>query len=95
MPDGTVSCMGRGAGNCALELLLGFLRNPKVQPVPHLEVYRAVHGSAQAREMQYGAMMCHTHADQNAESASREAIDFIKNERHDYADMYSYLMYRE
>mgnify|MGYP000469660040 FL=1 len=25
----------------------------------------------------------------------REAIDFIKNERHDYADMYSYLMYRE
>ena len=29
MLDGTVSSMGRGAGNCAMELLLGFLRIPK------------------------------------------------------------------
>ena len=27
--DATVSGMGRGAGNCATELLLGFLKNPK------------------------------------------------------------------
>lgn len=27
--DATASGMGRGAGNCAMELLLGFLRNPK------------------------------------------------------------------
>ena len=27
--DATVAGMGRGAGNCALELLLGFLKNPK------------------------------------------------------------------
>ena len=27
--DATVNGMGRGAGNCALELLLGFLKNPK------------------------------------------------------------------
>ena len=27
--DATVQGMGRGAGNCALELLLGFLKNPK------------------------------------------------------------------
>ena len=27
--DATYASMGRGAGNCAMELLLGFLRNPK------------------------------------------------------------------
>ena len=27
--DGTINGMGRGAGNCPLELLLGFLKNPK------------------------------------------------------------------
>mgnify|MGYP002515308011 CR=1 FL=1 len=27
--DGTVSGMGRGAGNCYMESLLGFLKNPK------------------------------------------------------------------
>ena len=27
--DGTYLAMGRGAGNCAMELLLGFLKNPK------------------------------------------------------------------
>ena len=32
--DATVSGMGRGAGNCYLESLLGFLRNPKYNLVP-------------------------------------------------------------
>jgi 4-hydroxy 2-oxovalerate aldolase len=27
--DGTMAGLGRGAGNCPMELLLGFLRNPK------------------------------------------------------------------
>ncbi len=33
--DATMSGMGRGAGNCAMELLLGFLKNPKydIKPV--------------------------------------------------------------
>ena len=33
--DATVDGMGRGAGNCSLELLLGFLKNPnyKVEPI--------------------------------------------------------------
>ena len=32
--DGTMAGMGRGAGNCAMELLLGFLRNPKFKMRP-------------------------------------------------------------
>jgi 4-hydroxy 2-oxovalerate aldolase len=32
--DATMGGMGRGAGNCAMELLLGFLRNPKFKLRP-------------------------------------------------------------
>ncbi len=36
--DGTLYGLGRGAGNCPTELLLGFLKNPKLDLVPVLEV---------------------------------------------------------
>lgn len=36
MTDGTVMGMGRGAGNCSLEGLLGFLKNPKYDIAPVL-----------------------------------------------------------
>lgn len=35
--DVTVSGLGRGAGNCPMELLVGFLKNPKYKLVPVLE----------------------------------------------------------
>ncbi|GGD47025.1 hypothetical protein GCM10012288_21580 [Malaciobacter pacificus] len=35
--DATVSGLGRGAGNCNLELLLGFLKNPKYKLTPVLK----------------------------------------------------------
>lgn len=35
--DSTVSGMGRGAGNCATEQLLGFLKNPKYNIIPILK----------------------------------------------------------
>ena len=35
--DATIANMGRGAGNCPLELLLGFLRNPKFKIRPVLK----------------------------------------------------------
>jgi 4-hydroxy 2-oxovalerate aldolase len=35
--DATINGMGRGAGNCALELLLGFLKNPRFDIRPVLE----------------------------------------------------------
>lgn len=36
--DGTLYGLGRAAGNCPLELLLGFLKNPKFDIVPILDV---------------------------------------------------------
>lgn len=35
--DGTLYGLGRGAGNCPLELLVGFLKNPKFNLAPVLE----------------------------------------------------------
>ena len=35
--DGTYAGMGRGAGNCAMEALLGFLRNPKYNVYPVIQ----------------------------------------------------------
>lgn len=35
--DATINGMGRGAGNCPLELLIGFLKNPKFRLRPILE----------------------------------------------------------
>ena len=36
--DGTIYGIGRAAGNCPLELLLGFLKNPKFDIRPILEL---------------------------------------------------------
>jgi 4-hydroxy 2-oxovalerate aldolase len=36
--DATMAGLGRGAGNCPMELLLGFLRNPKFKLRPVLQL---------------------------------------------------------
>jgi len=35
--DVTISGLGRGAGNCPMELLIGFLKNPKYKMMPVLK----------------------------------------------------------
>jgi 4-hydroxy 2-oxovalerate aldolase len=40
MLDGSMAGLGRGAGNCPVELLLGFLHNPKFRLRPVLECIR-------------------------------------------------------
>ena len=35
--DCTISGLGRGAGNCPMELLIGFLKNPKYKQLPVLK----------------------------------------------------------
>ena len=39
MLDATMAGLGRGAGNCPMELLIGFLHNPKYQPSPRAQMH--------------------------------------------------------
>lgn len=89
--DATYMSMGRGAGNCAMELLLGFLKNPKynVQPVfKFIEdnmLTLKENGPKWGYDLPYlmtGLLNQHP----------RTAIQFIKENRSDIADFYNELM---
>lgn len=85
--DATYSSMGRGAGNCAMELLLGFLRNPKYEVLPVLQfIQKHINklrddGVVWGYDLQYlmtGLLNQHP----------RTAIKFTKDGRKDYAEFY-------
>lgn len=92
--DATYSEMGRGAGNCAMELLLGFLRNPKYDIYPviqfiekHMKKLRA-DGVVWGYDLQYlmtGLLNQHP----------RTAIQFTKDKRTDYADFYNEIVVQD
>ena len=85
--DATYASMGRGAGNCAMELLLGFLRNPKYNVYPaiqfvdsHMNKLKA-EGVVWGYDLQYlmtGLLNQHP----------RAAIQFTKEKRTDYTELY-------
>lgn len=85
--DVTVQGMGRGAGNCAMELLLGFLKNPKYKLftlLKFIENYMLPlkeSGVVWGYDVQYmltGQMNRHP----------REAINFTNAKRKDYLEFY-------
>ncbi len=85
--DGTYSGMGRGAGNCYIESLLGLLRNPKYSIYPAIRFVEEEipklrkAGAAWGYDLQYlvtGILNQHP----------RAAIAFTKDKRHDYSEFY-------
>lgn len=85
--DATYASMGRGAGNCAMELLLGFLRNPKYNVYPayqFVDKYMNAlkrEGTVWGYDLQYlmtGLLNQHP----------RSAIQFTKDGRTDYTEFY-------
>ena len=54
--DATIFGFGRGAGNCHTEMLLGFLRNPKFDVRPIIEVIQE-HILPLRREIEWGPMI--------------------------------------
>ena len=89
--DGTVSGMGRGAGNCHMESLLSLLRNPKYRISPILDFSAAEMpkiketGATWGFDIPYmltGALNIHPSS----------AIKFIKDGRTDYSEFYKELL---
>lgn len=83
--------MGRGAGNCAMELLLGFLKNPKYNLyslLTFLEKYilpLKESGVVWGYDVQYmltGQLNRHP----------REAMSFTADKRQDYCEFYKGLL---
>ncbi len=89
--DATVSGMGRGAGNCYMELLLSFLRNPKYNKMAIMNfvekqmVKLKEEGAVWGYDIPYlltGILNAHPSS----------AIQFIKDKRKDYAMFYQDLL---
>ena len=92
--DATISSMGRGAGNCPMELLISFLQNPKYNII-HILKFIEKHiprlieqGAVWGYDIQYlltGRFNLHPSS----------AIEFTKNKRSDYSKFYSELLDKE
>ena len=89
--DATVSGMGRGAGNCFLESLLAFLKNPKYNLMPIMEFVEKdmlqlkAEGAVWGYDIPYlmtGVLNSHPSS----------AIKFIKENRTDYKNFYQELL---
>lgn len=92
--DATVCSMGRGAGNCAMELLLGFLKNPKYNIFPILKFIEKHMTKLKADGVVWGYDIQYLLTGRLNQHPSA-AIDFTKDKRSDYAEFYQYLLDRE
>ncbi|MCM1106725.1 MAG: aldolase catalytic domain-containing protein [Blautia sp.] len=89
--DATMMSMGRGAGNCAMELLLSFLKNPKYNIFPVLKFIEEHmlplrdSGAVWGYDIPY---LLTGHLNQHPSAA----IDYTKENRTDYAAFYTDLL---
>lgn len=89
--DGTVCGMGRGAGNCSLENLLGFLKNPRYRLDPALRFIEKHMLAIRESGVQWGydiPYMLTGLLDQHP----RTAISAVKKKDTAYADFYQMLL---
>lgn len=85
--DATYASMGRGAGNCAMELLLGFLRNPKYKTYPAIQFVEQYMNKLKADGVVWGYDLQYMMTGQ-LNQHPRTAIAFTKEKRTDYAEFY-------
>ena len=92
--DATYMSMGRGAGNCAMETLLGFLKNPKYNIYPAIQFIQDYmkpmqeSGVVWGYDLQYlltGLLNQHP----------RTAISFTKEQRKDFVNFYKEITSQE
>ena len=92
--DATVSSLGRGAGNCPIELLLGFLKNPKYNITPILAFIEKHIVKLREEGLIWGydiPFLLTGRLNQHP----RDAIQFATEHRTDYKEFYHYLYDRD
>ncbi len=89
--DATVSGMGRGAGNCYMELLLSFLKNPKYNKVAIMNFVEKHMNKLKAEGVVWGYDIPYLLTGV-LNSHPSSAIQFIKDKREDYAMFYQELI---
>ena len=85
--DATMSGMGRGAGNCCMELLLGFLKNPKYKLFPIIKFIEQNIVPLKEQGVEWGfdiPYLLTGHLNQHP----RAAIAAMKEGRKDYSGFY-------
>ena len=92
--DATVSCMGRGAGNCAMELLLGFFKNPKFNLIPILSFIEKYMLPLKESGVVWGFDVPYLLTGRLNRHPS-SAIEFIRDKKTDYAGFYQELLDRD
>lgn len=89
--DATALGMGRGAGNCAMELLLGFLKNPKYSLYGLLEFIEKYMIPLKESGVVWGYDLQYLFTGQ-LNRHPREAMTFTAEGRKDYCEFYKSLL---
>lgn len=89
--DATYAGMGRGAGNCAMELLLGFLKNPKYNVYPAIQFVEKQMNKLREEGVQWGYDIQYLLTGL-LNQHPRTAIQFTKEQRKDYSEFYKELV---
>ena len=89
--DATAMGMGRGAGNCAMELLLGFLKNPKYSIYSLLEFIEKYMIPLKESGVLWGYDLQYLFTGQ-LNRHPREAMTFTAEGRRDYCEFYKSLL---
>lgn len=92
--DATYGSLGRGAGNCAMELLLGFLKNPKYNIYPVLQFVEKHIPKLKEEGLVWGYDIPYLLTGLMNEHP-RTAIEFASQKKTDYTEFYKNLIYKD
>ena len=85
--DATLAGMGRGAGNCPMELLIGFLRNPAYRIRPVLQVLQDYFVDLQ-QKLEWGALVPYNISGQLNQHPRAAMAALGSDEKYDYVGFY-------